>query len=83
MTEITLEVLEAERDRLDGDRKTLLERLQELNHNLTQTQQQITAIGGAIQTCNYLIGKLQSPQESEDANESSAEEDSQKELNHG
>ena len=56
MTEITLEVLEAERDRLDGDRKTLLERLQELNHNLTQTQQQITAIGGAIQTCNYLIG---------------------------
>ena len=55
-----------EKERLEGDRKTLLERLQEYQQAVTQTQQQIQAIGGAIQTCNFFIGKIQSPQESED-----------------
>jgi hypothetical protein len=43
--------------------------LQEYQQGLTQTQQQIQAIGGAIQTCNFFIGKIQSPQESEDGKE--------------
>ena len=62
---IKLEDLNNEKERLEGDRKTLLERLQEYQQGLTQTQQQIQAIGGAIQTCNFFIGKIQSPQESE------------------
>ena len=73
---IELKELTTEKERLEGDRKTLLERLQEYQQGLTQTQQQIQAIAGAIQTCNFFIGKIQSPQESEETNESSAEEDS-------
>ena len=68
---IKLKELTTEKERLEGDRKTLLERLQEYQQGLTQTKQQIKAIGGAIQTCNFFIGKIQSPQESEDEKESS------------
>ena len=70
---IELEELTTEKERLEGDRKTLLERLQEYQQGLTQTQQQIQAIGGAIQTCNFFIGKIQSPQESNKEKESSAD----------
>ena len=70
---IELEELNTEKERLEGDRKILLERLQELQAQTVTTQQQIQAIGGARQTCNYFIGKIQSPQEEE---ESSGEEDS-------
>jgi|TARA_B100000424_G_scaffold15283_1_gene11170 hypothetical protein len=69
---IELEELNTEKERLEGDRKILLERLQELQAQTVTTQQQIQAIGGAIQTCNYFIGKIQSPQEEE----SGGEEDS-------
>ena len=69
---IELEELNTEKERLEGDRKILLERLQELQAQTVTTQQQIQAIGGAIQTCNYFIRKIQSPQEEE----SSGEEDS-------
>ena len=68
---IKLEELTTEKERLEGDRKTLLERLQEYQQGLSQTQQQIQAIGGAIQTCNFFIGKIQSPQESKNEKESS------------
>tara|TARA_B110000285_G_scaffold41528_1_gene45692 strand:+ start:396 stop:620 length:225 start_codon:yes stop_codon:yes gene_type:complete len=68
---IELKELTTEKERLEGDRKVLLDRLQEYQQGLTQTQQQIQAIGGAIQTCNFFIGKIQSPQESEDKEESS------------
>ena len=68
---IKLEELTTEKERLEGDRKSLLERLQEYQQGLTQTQQQIQAIGGAIQTCNFFIGKIQSPQESENEKEPS------------
>ena len=68
---IELKELTTEKERLEGDRKTLLDRLQEYQQGLTQTQQQIQAIGGAIQTCNFFIGKIQSPQESEEKKESS------------
>ena len=71
---IELEELNTEKKRLEGDRKSLLERLQEYQQGLTQTQQQIQAIGGAIQTCNFFIGKIQSPQESEDSPQESEDE---------
>ena len=68
---IELEELTTEKERLEGDRKVLLDRLQEYQQGVAQTQQQIQAIGGAIQTCNFFIGKIQSPQESEDEKEPS------------
>ena len=68
---IELKDVEVEKERLEGDRKVILERLQEYQKGLTQTQQQIQAIGGAIQTCNFFIGKIQSPQESKSEKESS------------
>ena len=68
---IELQEMVTEKERLEGDRKTLLERLQEYQQAVTQTQQQIQAIGGAIQTCNFFIGKIQSPQESKSEKESS------------
>ena len=68
---IELKDVEVEKERLEGDRKVLLERLQEYQQGLTQTQQQIQAIGGAIQTCNFFIGKIQSPQDSKREKESS------------
>ena len=71
---LELEELNTEKDRLEGDRKVLLDRLQEYQQGLTQTQQQIQAIGGAIQTCNFFIGKIQSPQESEEGKESSSDD---------
>ena len=71
---IKLKELTTEKERLEGDRKTLLERLQEYQQGLTQTQQQIQAIGGAIQTCNFFIGKIQSPQESKNEKESDGDD---------
>ena len=68
---IRLEKINTEKERLEGDRTVLLNRLQEYQQGLVQTQQQIQAIGGAIQTCNFFIGKNQSPQESEEKKESS------------
>ena len=68
---LDLEELNTEKERLEGDRKVLLDRLQEYQQGVTQPQQQIQAIGGAIQTCNFFIGKIQSPQESEDKKEAS------------
>ena len=68
---LELDEMTTEKKRLEGDRKILLDRLQEYQQGVTQTQQQIQAIGGAIQTCNFFIGKIQSPQESEDEKEPS------------
>ena len=45
---IELEELNTERERLEGDRKVLLDRLQEYQQGLTQTQQQIQAIKNAM-----------------------------------
>ena len=76
MAELNLKDLTVEKDRLTNDRKVLLERLQELQQNSEQIKTQVQAIGGAIQTCDYFIGKLQPPQESEDsAVEETVEED--------
>ena len=67
---IRLEKINTEKERLEGDRTVLLNRLQEYQQGLVQTQQQIQAIGGAIQTCNFFIGKVQSSQESKNKKES-------------
>ena len=72
---IELEDINSEKERLEGDRKALLERLQEYQQAVTQTQQQIQAIGGAIQTCNFFIGKIQSPQESNNEKEKESSAD--------
>ncbi len=76
MAELNLEDLTVEKDRLTNDRKVLLERLQELQQNSEQIKTQVQAIGGAIQTCDYFISKLQPPQESEESTvEETVEED--------
>ena len=67
---IELEDLNTEKERLEADRKTLLESLNELQTQTKQVQTQIQAIGGAIQTCDYFINKIQQPpQEPELENE--------------
>ena len=76
MAELNLEDLTVEKDRLTNDRKVLLERLQEVQQNSEQIKTQVQAIGGAIQTCDYFISKLQPPQESEESTvEETVEED--------
>ena len=76
MSDLKLEDLQTEKERLVSDRKALVERLQELQSSSEQIKTQVQAIGGAIQTCDYFIGKLQPPQESEDsAVEETVEED--------
>ena len=67
MSDFKLEDLTVEKDRLTNDRKVLLERLQELQQSSEQIKTQVQAIGGAIQTCDYFITKLQPPQESEES----------------
>ena len=75
MAELNLEDLTVEKDRLTNDRKVLLERLQELQQNSEQIKTQVQAIGGAIQTCDYFISKLQPPQESTESTDEETEED--------
>tara|TARA_B100000405_G_C16637007_1_gene393484 strand:+ start:576 stop:812 length:237 start_codon:yes stop_codon:yes gene_type:complete len=76
MSDLKLEDLQTEKERLVSDRKALVDRLQELQSSSEQIKTQVQAIGGAIQTCDYFIGKLQPPQESEEsAVEETVEED--------
>lgn len=75
MAELNLEDLTVEKDRLTNDRKVLLERLQELQQNSEQIKTQVQAIGGAIQTCDYFISKIQPPQETEASEEEEVEEE--------
>ena len=76
MSDLKLEDLQTEKERLVSDRKALMDRLQELQSSSEQIKTQVQAIGGAIQTCDYFIGKLQPPQESEEsAVEETVEED--------
>ena len=67
---IELEDLNTEKERLEADRKTLLESLNELQTQICKVQTQIQAISGAVQTCDYFINKIQQPpQEPELENE--------------
>ena len=64
---LELEDLNSEKERLLNDRKILIERLEELQKSSEQIRTQVQAIGGAIQTCDYFITKLQPPQEPEES----------------
>ena len=64
-----------EKERLETDRKTLLENLNELQTITKQVQTQIQAIGGAIQTCDYFINKIQQPPQEPELEKSEEKED--------
>ena len=74
---LEIEDLNSEKERLLNDRKILIERLEELQKSSEQIRTQVQAIGGAIQTCDYFITKLQPPKEPEESVEETeeAEED--------
>ena len=71
---LKLDELTAEKTRLEGDRKILVERLQELQTNAEQIKNQVQAMGGAIQTCEFFINKLQPPEEPEPSKPESEKE---------
>ena len=54
---LNMEELVAEKEKLEGDRQALVENLQKIRQQADQIQTQISAIGGAIQTCDYFIEK--------------------------
>ena len=70
---LEIEDLNSEKERLLNDRKILIERLEELQKSSEQIRTQVQAIGGAIQTCDYFINKLQPPKEPEESVEETAE----------
>tara|TARA_B100000287_G_scaffold194736_1_gene183977 strand:- start:543 stop:785 length:243 start_codon:yes stop_codon:yes gene_type:complete len=57
MSTVSLEELNKEKEKLEGDREALVEQLQKLKTQADQTQVQLNAISGAIQTCDYFIEK--------------------------
>ena len=62
---IKLEDLNAEKEKLEGDRAALMKNLEEYQKAIQQTSTQIQAIGGEIQTCEYFINKINPPQGTE------------------
>jgi len=70
---LEIEDLNSEKERLLNDRKILIERLEELQKSSEQIRTQVQAIGGAIQTCDYFINKLQPPKEPEESVEETEE----------
>ena len=70
---LELEDLNSEKERLLNERKILIERLEELQKSSEQIRTQVQAIGGAIQTCDYFINKLQPPKEPEESVEETEE----------
>ena len=66
---LKLDDLNAEKEKLEGDRAALLKNLEEYQKAIQQTSTQIQAIGGAIQTCEYFINKINPPQDSETTKE--------------
>ena len=70
---LEIEDLNSEKERLLNDRKILIERLEELQKSSEQIRTHVQAIGGAIQTCDYFINKLQPPKEPEESVEETEE----------
>ena len=70
---LEIEDLNSEKERLLNDRKILIERLEELQKSSEQIRTQVQAIGGASQTCDYFINKLQPPKEPEESVEETEE----------
>ena len=55
---IKVDELRKEKEKLEGDRTTLNERLQAINAERERIIQQITMIAGALQTLNHFIDKI-------------------------
>ena len=55
---IKVDELRKEKDKLEGDRTTLNERLQAINAERERIIQQMTMIAGALQTLNHFIDKI-------------------------
>jgi len=55
---IKVDELRKEKDKLEGDRTALNERLQAINAERERIIQQITMIAGALQTLNHFIDKI-------------------------
>ena len=55
---IKVNELRQEKEKLEGDRATLNERLQAINGERERIVQQITMIAGALQTLNHFIDKV-------------------------
>ena len=62
---LKIDDVNAEKEKLEGDRAALLKNLEEYQKAIQQTSTQIQAIGGAIQTCEYFINKINPPQNPE------------------
>jgi predicted nucleic acid-binding Zn-ribbon protein len=62
---LKLDDLNAEKEKLEGDKAALLKNLEEYQKAIQQTSTQIQAISGAIQTCEYFITKINPPQDPE------------------
>ena len=67
---LKLDDLNAEKEKLEGDRAALMKNLEEYQKAIQQTSTQIQAISGAIQTCEYFITKINPPQDPETIEES-------------
>ena len=71
---IKVDELRKEKDKLEGDRATLNERLQAINAERERIIQQITMIAGALQTLNHFIDKIDPEVDLEDEVDLSNEE---------
>ncbi len=71
---INADELRKEKEKLEGDRATLNERLQAINAERERTIQQITMIAGALQTLNHFIDKVDPEVDLEDEIDLSNEE---------
>ena len=71
---IKVNELRQEKEKLEGDRATLNERLQAVNAERERIIQQITMIAGALQTLNHFIDKIDPEVDLEDEVDLSNEE---------
>ena len=71
---IKVDELRQEKEKLEGDRAALNERLQALNNERERAIQQITMIAGALQTLNHFIDKIDPEVDLEDEVDLSNEE---------
>ena len=71
---IKVDELRKEKEKLEGDRTTLNERLQAINAERERIIQQMTMIAGALQTLNHFIDKIDPEVDLEDEVDLSNEE---------
>jgi len=71
---IKVDELRKEKDKLEGDRSTMNERLQAINAERERIIQQMTMMAGALQTLNHFIDKVDPEVDLEDEIDLSNEE---------